>query len=102
MKRNYLTVASFLALMVALPLPFAMAMVFTEQVARFGSQLGAGVYLLMLLWMRTWTLIGILAGVIALRFAFGGCGSRVLACVATGTNVLLFVMTLDNFWKLFR
>lgn len=83
-------------------MPFAIVMVFTEQVANLGSQLGAGVYLLMLLWIRTWTLIGILTGVIALRFTFSCCGLRVLASVATGANVLLFVMTLDNFWKLFR
>ena len=89
MKRNYSTVVSLAAFLVALPLPVLAALIFADQVADLGSQVGATVYLWMIYWLGAWTLAGSIAGVRGLWLSFHGCGSRWLASVATVANLLV-------------
>jgi hypothetical protein len=79
---------SWLALVVALPLPLLTAFIFSEQVGALGYRFGAAVYLWIILWVGTWTLVGVIAGVRGLWLSFHDCGSRWLAAIATGANLL--------------
>ena len=95
-KRNYSTIVSLAAFVVALPLPLLIAFTFTEQVATLGSRVGAAVYLLIILWVGAWTLVGFIAGVRGLWLSFHHCGSRWLASVATGANLLFLAQMIKS------
>ena len=90
-KRNYSTIVSLAAFVIALPLPLVTAFVFPEQVGEFGSRVGSIVYLWIVQWLGAWTLVGLIAGVRGLWLSFHNCGSRWLASVAMGANLLVLV-----------
>ena len=96
MERNYATILSLAALVVALPLPLLSASIFTEQAASFASQFGAGTYVLLIRWVGAWTLVGSVAGVRGLWLSFHHRGSRWLAGLATGANLLLLAQMAKN------
>jgi hypothetical protein len=95
-KRNYATIISLAALAVALPLPLLTASIFTEQVGTFGSRVGPIIYLWLIYWVGSWTLLGFMSGVGGLWLSFHHRGSRWLAGIATGSNLLLLAQAVKS------